>query len=119
MYSTVGTPPDLPYSVCILPKYEEGRSEFFLVAMKRVLKYISRTKQFGLRNGGQGETIVPIAYSDADWADDIRTRKSMTGSLVRNSGAAVFWMARQQEIVALPSPKAEYISLCARLTRIT
>jgi hypothetical protein len=50
-----------------------------VVAVKRLMRYLSGTLDYGLVLGGTGESIL-IAYSDADWGGDV-DRKSTSGEL--------------------------------------
>lgn len=59
-----------------------------------------------------------VVYVDADWAGDREMRRSMSGCVVMIGSAAVSWYARQQEVVALSSTEAEYISLCSGIKKV-
>ena len=53
-----------------------------------------------------------MGYSDADFAGDLNTRCSTTGSLFMMYGAAVLWRSRLQRSVALSTCESELIALC-------
>ena len=59
-----------------------------------------------------------MLYVDSDWAGDAGSRKSMSGHIVLMCGSAVSWGARQQEVVAMSSAEAEYISLCSGIKEV-
>ncbi len=106
------TRPDLAYCIGTLAKYVEKPTEVQWEAVKRVIRYVIHTKDYGLVYSG--DTLrAPEVYVDADWAGDHETRKSMSGFVAMMSGAAVAWCARQQEVVAMSSAESEYISMCA------
>lgn len=50
-------------------------------------------------------------YSDADWANDIETRRSITGYVFLQSGGAISWSSKKQSTVALSTTEAEYMAL--------
>ena len=50
--------------------------------------------------GGKAKNVTVNAYSDADYANDQTTRKSITGMVTMVNRAPVQWLARQQPIVA-------------------
>ena len=52
-----------------------------------------------------------VDYSDADWAGDLDTRRSTSGTLFLMSESAVSWTSKIQSVVALSSSEAEYIAL--------
>ena len=51
-------------------------------------------------------------FSDADWAQDILDRKSISRMLFIMGGGAVCWTSKKQPSVALSSVEAEYLVLC-------
>ena len=114
MYLMVGTRPDIGFSVCRLSKYAHKPGQVHWDAVKRVLRYLIKTKDLGLCFGPDNDTssLVPHMYVDSDWAQDPETRCSMSGCVVMMGGAAVAWSVRQQDCVALSSAESEYIGLC-------
>ena len=52
-------------------------------------------------------------YSDADWASDAGDRKSTSGYVVLQGGAAISWKSSKQTCVALSTAEAEYVALSA------
>jgi hypothetical protein len=80
-----------------------------LVAVKRVLRYVAGTLQFGCcYKRKQGAQL--IGYSDSDLAGDIDTRKSTTGVVFFLGGNVITWQSQKQRVVALSSCEAEYIA---------
>ena len=52
-----------------------------------------------------------LAYSDSDWGSDASHRRSVTGSIILLSGAAVlYYTTKYQKAVALSSTEAEFVS---------
>jgi len=119
MYLMVGTRPDLAYPVGVLAKYVEKPTMLHWNAVKRIIRYVIRTKHLGLVYGGTNCSMTPEVYVDADWAGDQETRKSVSGYIAMMSGAAIAWCARQQEVVAQSSAESEYISMCAGAKEVT
>ena len=79
--------------------------------MKRVLRYISGTRNVGLTFGSVQNTSV-TGYSDADWGGCKTTRKSTSGFVYLMAGGAVSWRSRKQTVTATSSCEAEYIATC-------
>ena len=52
-------------------------------------------------------------YSDADWAGDIGDRKSTSGYMFLQGGAAISWKSNKQPCVALSTTESEYVALSA------
>jgi len=110
------TRPDIANAVNQAAKFCSAPTMIHLHAVKRILKYLSGTKQLQLTytgvNGGALEHNVPIidAYSDADWAGDLQDRKSTTGWILKLAGGAVSWCSRRQDTVAKSTMEAEYVA---------
>lgn len=113
MYLMVGTRPDLAFSVGLLSKFVERPCSTHLQAVKRVLRYLIGTKNAALVFGRTSNNLIPEVFVDADWAGDVKGRKLTSGYVVLMGGAAVSWCSRKEEVVALSSAEAEYISLCS------
>ena len=86
---------------------------------KRVLIYLYTTKNRGITYGGKIHGIIGhnlmfdtiFGYADADFASDLDSRKSTTGWIFMYNGGAISWRSSQQNIQALSTSEAEYMSL--------
>ena len=104
------TRPDISYAVHCLTKQYQRPLVKHMRAAKRVIRYLARTRSWGICLSGGGNLV---AYVDADWAGDTVTRKSVSGLIVgfaRPDGtlAPVTWRTKQQSCVATSSCFAEY-----------
>jgi hypothetical protein len=54
-----------------------------------------------------------VAWSDFDYASDIRERRSRTGYVLMLNGATVSCKSHRQQTVALSTAEAEYMALIA------
>jgi hypothetical protein len=70
-----------------------------VVAVKRLIRYLSGTRYYGLVLGGTGESTL-IAYSDAGWGGDV-DRKSTSRALHYFGEDLVHWTSKKQGCVAL------------------
>ena len=115
MYAAIATRPDIAFSVGMLSQYMSNPGEEHFRGIKRVLRYLRGTTDFGLEFKAQDNMKINLhGYADADWAGDVSTRKSKTGHLFQIGNGTVSWKTRRQSIVALSSTEAEYVSLsCA------
>jgi hypothetical protein len=50
-------------------------------------------------------------YSDSDWAMDCRHRRSISGIVLKLSGAAISWKCRVQPTISLSTTEAEFLAL--------
>ena len=78
--------------------------------MKRVLRYVKGTLEYGLTYRYSDEFPL-TGYSDADWAGDETTRKSMSGYTFKLGECTISWGSKKQSMVALSTTEAEYIAL--------
>jgi hypothetical protein len=121
---------DIAFAVSYLARFQQHPSIHHWDAAKHVLRYLQATKDFGLTYSTKSATVnlsddggIPsqtrrppdelYAYADASWADDPVERRSQSGYIFMYANAAVSWSTRRQDVVALSSTEAEYISLSA------
>ncbi|KAI5330224.1 hypothetical protein L3X38_029622 [Prunus dulcis] len=104
------TRPDLAYSVNTVCQFMNNPTEVHFQLVKRILRYIQGTLHYGLTYSSS----VPVslsAYSDADWAGDITTRRSTTGFVVFLGSNPISWQSKKQGSVSRSSTEAEYRAL--------
>ena len=104
------TRPDILFAVGILSRHMENPTQEHYIGVKRVLRYLKGTENYGLfykRGDLRGELI---GYSNSDFAGDRNDRKSTSGHIFFLGGMAVSWSSQKQSIVALSSCEPEYIA---------
>lgn len=112
MYLTQCTRPDICHAVSYLSRFNNNPNQEHWNAVKRVFRYLKGTKHAKLCYKRNGSNKLE-AYSDADWANDIDERKSMTGYVVMLQSGAISWSSKRQQTVALSSTEAEYMAMSA------
>ncbi|KAI5332829.1 hypothetical protein L3X38_022958 [Prunus dulcis] len=93
---------------CTTPLYD-STFRFTFQLVKRILRYIHGTLDHGL-NFTSGSWDLH-AYSDADWASDVNTRRSTTGFVVYLGNNPVSWQSKKQNSVSRSSTEVEYRAL--------
>lgn len=111
LYCAMATRPDIAQAVGAVSKFCAQPTEAHLTAVKRVLRYLSGTKDLALHYQKSEKPIV--GYSDADWAGDCDDRHSTSGNLFVLGEGAICWASRKQPVVALSTAESEYIALSA------
>jgi hypothetical protein len=108
------TRPDVGWIVGRLSQYLNKSTEVHMEAARRVLRYLHKTKGIPLRLRMQDDFCI-IAYSDADWATDSVTRKSVTGYVVfvGEKGGFIAAKSKAQATQAMSSTEAEYVAASA------
>lgn len=109
MYLAVLTRPDISFSVSFLSQFNDCYTNTHWQCAKRILRYLQGTKDYCLKYV-RGDTELK-GYVDADWASNVKDRKSYTGFVFMLSGSAISWESKKQKTVALSSCEAEYMAL--------
>ena len=112
LYLSTRTRPDITYAVSTVARFCANPSQHHWIAVKRILRYLKGTLNFGLLYRKDGPTEF-TGYSDADWAGDIDDRKSTSGYIFQIGGTAVSWRSKKQSCVALSTAEAEYMALAS------
>ena len=69
-------------------------------------------------NINEKDQLKVSAYSDADWAGDLDSRRSTTGYIVAINGCIVSWVSKKQTTIALSTTEAEYMAMSAATQEI-
>lgn len=115
MYLAIGTRADIAYAVGVASRFMEKPTVMHERAVKRILKYLKNTLTFGILFSSDKNNNL-YAYSDADYAGDIDTRRSTSGSVFMYASGAISWNSARQKSVSASTTESEYIaaSLCVR-----
>ncbi|KAK2435258.1 hypothetical protein QL285_020332 [Trifolium repens] len=109
--------PDIMFSVCMCARYQSCPKESHLKAVKRILKYLKGTSNFGLWYS-KGNDCSLVGYSDSDFAGCKLDRKSTSGTCHLFCNSLVSWHSKKQVSVALSTAEAEYVaagSCCSQI----
>ena len=109
MYLMLMTRPDLGAAIQILSRFMESPDHTHWEAMKRVFRYISHTKDLGLKFQ-KIDNFELTGFCDSDWGGCVDTRRSTSGYVFMLGGAAVSWSSKRQATVAMSSCEAEYLA---------
>jgi hypothetical protein len=97
----VHTRPDIAFAVGYMSRFMERPTMEYLQAVKRILRYVAGTLDYGLHYGRGPDTARLIGYCDSDLADDVDTSKSTTGTMFFLGDCLVSWQSLKQKVVAL------------------
>jgi hypothetical protein len=115
-YATL-TRPDLAFSVNKVSQFMHMPTEENWIAVKRILRYISGTLDYGLLFYNNSTTSIH-AYADADWAGNLDDRRSTSGFCVYIGRNLISWSSKKQPTVSRSSTEAEYRSLAMACTEV-
>ena len=108
-------------SVCICARYQAAPKECHLKAVKRIVRYLIHTPNFGIWYPKRASFDL-VGYSDSDYVGDKVDRKSTLGTCQFLGRSLVSWSSKKQNSVSLSIAEAEYIaagSCCAQLLWMT
>lgn len=131
MYAAISTRPDIAHAVHYLASNMQAPTHRHAVAAERVLRYLAGTKAVGLVFGSRNGDVIGdsrgrstqvqvdvCAFSDADWANSKRDRKSITGWVAKLNGDPVSWASKKQRTVALSTCEAELYAEAAAIQEV-
>jgi hypothetical protein len=76
----VNTRPGLAFAIGYVSRFLEELREDHLAAVKRILRYVADTRNWGLWFGRKkGNQVMLIGFNNVDFARDVNVRKSTTG----------------------------------------
>ena len=110
-YTAMTTCPDLAAAVGILSKYMSKPGKDHWTGVKRILRYIQGTLNYGLIFFADDSNNLLVGYSDADWAGDLDICHSTSGFVFPIQNNTVSWCTKKQPTVSKSSTESEYIAL--------
>ncbi|KAI0497662.1 hypothetical protein KFK09_020895 [Dendrobium nobile] len=105
------TRPDISYSVNLLSQHMHQPLPEHIFSLKRLLRYLKGTLNFDIPIKKSNLSLK--SFSNADWAGDPCSRKSMSGYFSYLGETLISWTVKKQTIVARSFTKSEYRSLAA------
>jgi hypothetical protein len=112
LYCMITTRPDISYAVGQVAQFTTNLGKSHCEAVKRILSYLKGTATFGLRFQKTQSNGILFAFTDADYAGDLDSRRSTTGYVLTLNAGPVAWGSIKQKSVALSTTEAEYIAAC-------
>ena len=113
-YLATATRPDIAYAVNRLSAFTANPSMVHYSAMKRILRYLAGTKDYGITYYGKPTYLQDkdffYGYADASFANQDEGR-STSGYVFISFGGAITWGSKKQTVIALSTTEAEYVAL--------
>jgi hypothetical protein len=115
LYLAINTRPDIMFAVCLLARYSKSKPLSACKGLCWLFSYLSGTSVMGLKYSSfTGDTFADIldlfGFTDANWASDIRTRRSTAGFVVFACGGPLAWGSKLMVTVAASSMESEYMA---------
>ncbi|GJZ34750.1 retrovirus-related pol polyprotein from transposon TNT 1-94 [Tanacetum coccineum] len=116
MYLTYSRP-DIVQAVCYYARYQTRPTEKHLKEVKRIFRYLRGIINMGLWYP-KGSGFDLTAFSDADHAGCVDTRKITSGGIQFLGDKLVSWMSKKQDYTAMSSTEAEYVALSTSYAQV-
>ena len=108
--------PDIAFTANLLARSMAAPRQGDEVRVKRVLRYLQGHPTCRISYDYQDPPTNVTTMTDSDWAGDLTTRRSTTGTMIAHGGHLVHFSSRLQKTVALSSGEAELNGLVAGLS---
>ncbi|GKE20392.1 hypothetical protein Tco_1431904 [Tanacetum coccineum] len=100
---------DIQFSTCLCARYQANPKESYLIAIKRIFRYLKGTPSLSLWYlKCLGFDLK--GYTDSDYVGYNMDKKITSGAYQLLRGKLVCWSAKKQQSVAMSSVKAEYVA---------
>ena len=112
--------PYITFVVGVCARYQAEPKMCHLTQMKRILKYINSTIDFGILYLYSANSKL-MDYCYVDWAGSVDDRKSTSDGCFFLGNYLISWFNKKQNCVSLSTAEAEYIevgSSCSQLVRM-
>jgi hypothetical protein len=110
MYAMVCTRPDSAHVVGVLSRYMSKLGKEHWTTVKKVFRYLRAITTYGLCYQGRPglDKVLDIhGFVDADWAEDLDRKRSISGYVFNLFGGATSWMRKLQSVVELSTTQVE------------
>ena len=136
IYALIVARMDISFAIIKMSQFSANPALVHYKALRQIFAYLNHTREDGLiywrprprddlpelppqsprsnphnRLSPHPQTPLSLlAYSDSDWGSDTSHRRSVSGTIILLSGAAVLFSTKYQKAVALSSTEAEFVS---------
>ncbi|XP_062094128.1 uncharacterized mitochondrial protein AtMg00810-like [Humulus lupulus] len=97
LYITAGRP-NICFSVGVYARSQSVPTELHLIGVKRILKYLTGTTDFGLWYSCD-TNLSSVSFSDSDWAGNLDDQKSTSGDCFYVGNNLVSWHSKKKNSI--------------------
>lgn len=107
---------DIAYAATKLAEFMQNPSQAHLAEVHRVIAYLNATRYLAIEYSNinpyeTDQTQVLKIAADASFADDMLTRRSSQGYLIKLFNGPIMWQSSKQKTVSTSTTEAELLSL--------
>jgi hypothetical protein len=110
-YLCLTSRPDICVAVNVYSKYQEFAEDSHYQGLKRILRYLKGTIDHSLIYECKENSEILCGFADADYANDLDDRKSISGFIFKLFGNTICWSTKKQNTISQSSTEAEFIAL--------
>lgn len=110
LYLVTCTRPDIAHAVSMASRTGTPTTTHWKM-LKRILRYLKGSRDVGIHFRWEKFPEL-VGYCDADYANDVETRRSTSGYCIKYANGPISWRCQRQPIVTLSTTEAEYVSGC-------
>lgn len=112
------TRPDLSYTVQTLSQFMHAPRLPHLSTLHHTLRYLASTLTQGIMLQASDHLNLQ-AFSDADWASCMDSRRSITGYILLFGKSPITWKSKKQSTISRSSAETEYRAMAATAAAFT
>ena len=101
---------DISFSVGACTRYQANPKESHLTIIKRIIRYINETFDYGLLYPYDSSLMV-VGYSNVDWVENVEDRKITSGACFFIGDCLVACLSKKQNFISLSIIEVEYIAI--------
>ena len=107
-FEMVATKTHLVFAVSVVNQFTLKLGPMQWVVVKQIMRYLKGTLDMKLGIGGKHINLK--GYSNADWVDNVESRRSTSGYVFLVGDMVVLWNSKWQQMVAQSTMEAEYMA---------
>ena len=116
MYAKVCTRPDIAFIVGVLGRYFSNPGQAHWVAVKKVMRYLQRTKDYMLVYRKM-ENLEVLGYTCSDFTGCSNDMKSTSGYIFMMAGGAISWKCVKQTLRASSTMQTKFVAYYGAATQ--
>ena len=97
---------DVMKAVGQVARFQAARKESHIIVVKRMLRYLKGTKEYGLCYP-KGNNLIIQDFTDVDWAGSVDDHKSTSGAAFYLGGCLVSWLRKKKTSISLSTAESE------------
>ena len=114
-YCVVSTCPDITYTTNKCTQYASKPNVWHWEVVKRIIRYLLQTKEYGISYQREGQGIKGYAHSlagftDVNFTGNKDNPKSTSSWLFTISGAPILWASKKQQLMSRSSMESKLIA---------